>query len=57
MDKSPQMADERDVIVIGGAVSGAAAAFLLKRRDPSLRVLVVEKTRHSNGASARRPPR
>lgn len=43
MDKSPQMADERDVIVIGGAVSGAAAAFLLKRRDPSLRVLVVEK--------------
>lgn len=33
-----------DVIVIGGALTGAATAFLLKRRDPSLRVLVVEKT-------------
>jgi flavin-dependent dehydrogenase len=32
-----------DVIVIGGAMSGAATAFLLKRRDPSLRILVVEK--------------
>lgn len=33
-----------DVIVIGGALTGAAAAFLLKRRDPGLRILVVEKT-------------
>lgn len=32
-----------DVIVVGGAISGAATAFLLKRRDPSLRVLVIEK--------------
>lgn len=32
-----------DVIVIGGAISGAATAFLLKRRNPSMRVLVVEK--------------
>ncbi len=33
-----------DVIVIGGALTGAATAFLLKRRDPTLRILVVEKT-------------
>jgi flavin-dependent dehydrogenase len=34
---------ECDVAVIGGALSGAAAALLLKRDDPSLRVVVVEK--------------
>ncbi|HWC66011.1 MAG TPA: tryptophan 7-halogenase, partial [Thermoanaerobaculia bacterium] len=32
-----------DVVVIGGAVSGASTAILLKRRRPELRVLVVEK--------------
>lgn len=32
-----------DVAVIGGALSGSAAALLLKRADPSLRVVVVEK--------------
>jgi flavin-dependent dehydrogenase len=32
-----------DVAVIGGALSGAATALILKREDPSLRVLLVEK--------------
>jgi flavin-dependent dehydrogenase len=32
-----------DVAVIGGAVAGASTAFLLKRKDPSLRVLIIEK--------------
>lgn len=32
-----------DVAVVGGALSGAATALLLKRKDPSLRVLVCEK--------------
>jgi flavin-dependent dehydrogenase len=32
-----------DVTVIGGAISGASTAFLLKRKDPSLRVLIVER--------------
>src|SRR5689334_19077376 len=32
-----------DVVVIGGAVAGAATAVLLRRRLPQLRVLVVEK--------------
>jgi flavin-dependent dehydrogenase len=39
----PAGANDFDVIVIGGAISGAATAFLLKRHDPSLRVLVIEK--------------
>jgi flavin-dependent dehydrogenase len=32
-----------DVVIIGGAFSGAATALLLRRRRPSLRVLIVEK--------------
>ncbi|MGA3172515.1 MAG: tryptophan 7-halogenase [Chthoniobacteraceae bacterium] len=33
-----------DVVIIGGALSGAAAAILLLRRDPGIRVLIVEKS-------------
>ncbi|HXM76441.1 MAG TPA: tryptophan 7-halogenase, partial [Thermoanaerobaculia bacterium] len=33
-----------DVVVVGGAVSGASTAILLRRQLPHLRVLVVEKT-------------
>ena len=32
-----------DVVILGGAFSGAAAAMLLRRERPNLRVLVVEK--------------
>src|SRR6266699_256722 len=32
-----------DVIILGGAFSGASAAILLRREAPQLRVLVVEK--------------
>ena len=32
-----------DVVIVGGAVSGASTAILLKRRMPTLRVLLVEK--------------
>src|SRR6476619_4607352 len=33
-----------DVIVVGGALSGAATAILLLREDPSLKLLIVEKS-------------
>src|SRR5512132_2162709 len=33
-----------DVVIVGGAVSGASTAILLKRRRPDLKILVVEKT-------------
>jgi flavin-dependent dehydrogenase len=33
-----------DVVVVGGAVSGASTAIVLKRGNPKLRILVVEKT-------------
>jgi flavin-dependent dehydrogenase len=37
-------AQDYDVIVIGGSLSGAATATLLLREDPKLRVLIVEKS-------------
>jgi len=38
-----RMHAEFDVVIIGGAFSGAATGLLLKRRSPELRVLIVEK--------------
>ncbi len=32
-----------DIAIVGGAFSGASAALLLKRHDPALRVVIVEK--------------
>ena len=33
-----------DVVIIGGAFSGAATALMLKRKHPSARILIIEKT-------------
>jgi len=35
---------EYDVVIIGGAFSGAATALMLKRKCPEARVLIIEKT-------------
>lgn len=35
---------QRDVVVIGGALSGAATAMLLRRRNKKLRITIVEKS-------------
>ncbi|MGZ8789596.1 MAG: NAD(P)/FAD-dependent oxidoreductase [Thermoanaerobaculia bacterium] len=37
------MQDHYDVVILGGAFSGASAAILLRRELPQLRVLIVEK--------------
>lgn len=42
--QSEPPADTFDVIIIGGALSGAASAILLLRRNPEIRILIVEKT-------------
>lgn len=38
------LAPEYDVVVIGGSLSGAATATLLRRKAPDARVLVIEKS-------------
>lgn len=42
-DPSPETASY-DVVVIGGALSGAATATLLLRQNPGIRLLIVEKS-------------
>jgi 2-polyprenyl-6-methoxyphenol hydroxylase-like FAD-dependent oxidoreductase len=38
------MDSEYDVVIIGGAFSGAATALMLKRKRQEARVLIIEKT-------------
>ncbi len=44
MTSPPAAARDYDVVIIGGALSGAATAMLLLRERPQLRVLIVEKS-------------
>jgi len=47
MIESPRhTSDSWDVIVIGGALSGASTAWMLLRRNPLLRVLIIERSEH-----------
>src|SRR5204863_5494458 len=41
---TPSSESQFDVVIVGGALSGAATAILLRREQPSLRVLIVEKS-------------
>ena len=41
---SESTADRWDVIVIGGALAGAATARLVLRRRPGARLLILERT-------------
>lgn len=41
---NPGISENYDVIVIGGALSGGAAATLLLRKNPGIRILIVEKS-------------
>ena len=44
MDTPASPSRSFDVVIVGGAVSGASTAILLKRRMPGLSILVVEKS-------------
>src|SRR5437879_3893189 len=41
---TPTKGNDYDVVVIGGALSGAATAILLLKERPELRILIVEKS-------------
>ena len=42
-----------DVLIVGAGISGLSAAFWLRRRDPDLRVTIVDRGRVGSGASGR----
>ncbi|MGE4131494.1 MAG: NAD(P)/FAD-dependent oxidoreductase [Bdellovibrionales bacterium] len=42
-----------DAIIVGAGISGLSTAFWLKKEDPSLNVVVIEKSRLAFGASGR----
>ncbi len=44
MNAPPIASRAYDVVIVGGALSGAATAILLRREQPKLRVLIVEKS-------------
>lgn len=44
MSTEGNIAEEYDVVVLGGALSGAATATLLMRWNPGIRVLIIERT-------------
>ncbi|MEP6662732.1 MAG: NAD(P)/FAD-dependent oxidoreductase [Verrucomicrobiota bacterium] len=44
LDPTSPMKNRFDVVILGGALSGAATAILLLRDLPSLRILIVEKS-------------
>lgn len=43
-DAPPPPAPAWDAVIIGGALSGSATALLLRRRNPKLRILVLERS-------------
>jgi flavin-dependent dehydrogenase len=45
------LGSDYDVVVIGGALSGAATATLLLRSNPGLRILILEKSAFAPGRS------
>ena len=44
MNSTIQNTENWDVVIVGGALAGAATAILLLREDPALRLLVIEKS-------------
>jgi len=44
MQNPSEPAESYDVVVIGGALSGASTATLLLRKNPGIRILIIEKT-------------
>ncbi len=44
MNSAPQERPDYDVVIAGGALAGAATAILLLREQPTLRILILEKS-------------
>jgi flavin-dependent dehydrogenase len=44
LNSSAPASPDFDVVIVGGALAGAASAILLRRQDPNIRVLILEKS-------------
>ena len=44
---------EADVVIVGGGIAGLSTLYWLKKSDPSLKVVLVEKNRIGSGATGR----
>jgi glycine/D-amino acid oxidase-like deaminating enzyme len=52
-DKSTQNKKTCDIAIVGGGIAGLSAAYWLKKEDPNLDVVVIEKNQLGAGATGR----
>jgi len=53
LDSSTQNIKTCDIAIVGGGIAGLSAAYWLKKEDPTLNIVVLEKTRLGAGATGR----
>lgn len=53
MDRSKEKKLNADICIIGGGIAGLSTAYWLKKEDPTMKVVVVEKFQVGDGATGR----
>ncbi|GAB4020586.1 MAG: FAD-binding oxidoreductase [Bdellovibrio sp.] len=53
MDRSKEKKLNADICIIGGGIAGLSTAYWLKKEDPSMKVVVVERFEVGDGATGR----
>ena len=53
MDRSGNNKINADVVIIGGGIAGLSTAFWIKKEDPSMKVVLVERYQIGDGATGR----
>jgi glycine/D-amino acid oxidase-like deaminating enzyme len=53
LDKSKNSKQTCDIAVVGGGIAGFSVAYWLKKEDPSLKVVILEKNTVGSGATGR----
>lgn len=53
LDQSPSSSKNYDFVIVGGGIAGLSTAFWLQKKDPSLKIAIIERHRVGFGASGR----